>query len=337
MLQLEAGLMRRREFIAGLGAATWPFVAQAQQVDRMRRIGVLSPYDENDSHTKVQLSALAQGLAEFGWREGRNLRMDLRFAAGNLDRVRIFAKELVAMQPDVILADSTPQTAALQRETQTIPIIFVVVSDPIGSGFVTTLPRPGRNITGFSNQDSSLAGKWVELLTQIAPGRTRIAAMFNPDTAPFVRSYYLPPFDAAARSLKVQPIVAPVGSDAEIETVITSLGREAGSGLIVMPDAFTFARRVWINSLAAKNNVPAVSQTLYITKDGGLLSYGPDIPDLYRRSGSYVDRILRGAKPADLPVQLPVKFETAVNLKTAKALDLIVPPSILLSADMIFE
>jgi putative ABC transport system substrate-binding protein len=250
--------------------------------------------------------------------------------------VRVYAKELVTLQPDVILVDSTPQTAALQRETSTIPIVFVVVSDPIGSGFVAGLPRPGGNMTGFSNQDPSMGGKWVELLREIAPNLSRVVAMFNPDTAPFVRSYYLPPFEAAARSLKMEPMVALVHSDADIATAITSLGRESG-GLVIMPDAFLLAHRASIISLAARNNVPAVSQTSLITRDGGLISYGPDLPDLYRRGADYVDRVLRGTKPSELPVQLPAKFEMAVNLKTAKALGLAVPQSLLARADEVIE
>ena len=314
----------------------WPLTLRAQQSERLRRIGVLTPYSESDPYAKAQFDAFVQGLAELGWSEGRNLRMDVRWAAGDLDRVRMYAKELVTLQPDVILVDSTPQTAALQRETSTIPIVFVVVSDPIGSGFVTGLPRPGGNMTGFSNQDPSMGGKWVELLREIAPNLVRVAAMFNPDTAPFVRSYYLPPFEAAARSLKMEPMVALVHSDADIETAITSLGRESG-GLVIMPDAFLVSHRASIISLANRNNVPAVSQTSFITRDGGLISYGPDLADLYRRGADYVDRVLRGAKPSELPVQLPAKFEMAINVKTAKVLGLTVPASLLARADEVIE
>ena len=330
--------MRRRDFTKGIvgSAAAWPFAALAQQSERMRRIGVLTPYSESDPYAKAQFGAFVQGLTELGWSEGHNLRMDVRWAAGDLDRVRVYAKELVTLQPDVILVDSTPQTAALQRETRTIPIVFVVVSDPVGSGFVAGLPRPGGNMTGFSNQDPSMGGKWVELLTEIAPNLSRVAAMFNPDTAPFVRSYYLPPFEAAARSLKVEPVVVLVHSDTEIETAITSLGRESG-GLVIMPDAFLVSHRASIISLANRNNVPAVSQTSFITRDGGLISYGPDLADLYRRGADYVDRVLRGTKPSELPVQLPAKFEMAVNLKTAKSLGLTVPPALLARADAVIE
>jgi putative ABC transport system substrate-binding protein len=329
--------MRRRAFIAGLGsAAAWPLAARAQRSDRIRRVGVLSPYGESEPLAQTQLSAFVEVLADLGWSDGRNLRMDLRWAGGNLNLVRAYAKELVGLQPDVILVEATPQTAALQQETRTIPIVFVLVSDPVGSGFVAGLARPGGNLTGFSNQDPSMGSKWVELLAEIAPDRRRIAALFNPETAPYVTSYYLPLFEAAARSLKVEPIVVPVRSDAEIETAMNSLGRESG-GLVVMPDAFLMARRALIISLATQNNLPVINQSAFITRDGGLLSYGPDLPDLFRRAAVYVDRILRGTKAAELPVQLPIKFEMAVNLRTAKALGLAVPPSILLRADEVIE
>jgi putative ABC transport system substrate-binding protein len=251
--------------------------------------------------------------------------------------MRTFAKELVGLQADVILANTTPVTAALQRETRTIPIVFVIVSDPVGAGFVASLPRPGGNITGFINVEAEMAGKWLELLTEIAPGVKRAAAMFNPYTAPGGGSYYLSAFEAAARSLKVEPIVAPVHSDAEIETIVASLGREVGGGLVVMPDGFTFVHRATTISLTARNNVPAVYTQSVFARDGGLLSYGHDRVDIFRRSASYVDRILRGAKPAELPVQLPTKFEMALNLKTAKALGLTVPPSFYWRADEVIE
>jgi putative tryptophan/tyrosine transport system substrate-binding protein len=330
--------MRRREFIAGLGgAAAWPLAARAQQPGRVRRIGVLTSFDENDPEAKAYLSEFMKGLRELGWTDGGNVRMDVRWAGANVDRARMYAKELVGLQPDVILAESTPQTAALQRETRTISIVFVGVSDPVGSGFVAGLPHPGGNITGFTPYDPSLGGKWLELLTEIAPGVKRVAAMFNPDTAPYVRSYYLPSFETAARSLKVEPIMALVHGDAEIESVMTTLGREPGGGLVVMSDSFIFVHRAEIILQAARNNVPAVYWRSAFVRDGGLLSYGPNFFDQFRRAVPYVDRILRGAKPADLPVQLPVKLEMAINLKTAKALGLTVPQSILLSADEVIE
>jgi putative ABC transport system substrate-binding protein len=331
--------MQRREFIAGLGAAAaWPIAARAQQPDRMRRIGVLmGGYGENDPQGKAFLSGFTQGLSELGWTDGRNLRTDFRWAPGNVDRMRMFAKELVDLQPDVILANTTPVTAAIRRETRTISIVFVMVSDPVGAGFVAGLPRPGGNITGFISQEASMGGKWMELLTEIAPGVKRVAMMFNPDTAPGGGSYYLPAFETAARSFKVAPITAPVHSDAEIETVIASLGREAGGGLVVMPDGFMQIHRMPVILQTARNNVPAVYVDSYYVRDGGLLSYGVDEGDIFRRAAPYVDRILRGAKPAELPVQLPIKFKMALNVKTAKALGLEVPTSILLRADEVIE
>jgi putative tryptophan/tyrosine transport system substrate-binding protein len=330
--------MRRREFIAGLGgAAVWPLAARALQPDRMRRIAVLMDRDENDPEGKADLTAFTQGLGELGWTDGRNLRIDVRWTAGSVDRMRALAKELIGLRPEMILAASTPVTVALQRETRTIPIVFAPVADPVGSGFVASLPRPGGNITGFSFIEASMASKWLELLTEIAPGVRRVAIMFNPDTAPHVRSYFLPPFEAAARTLKLVPIAAPVHRDAEIETVIGSLGGEPGGGLVIAPDGFTTSHRAVIVSLAARNNVPAVYSLSVFARDGGLLSYGPDRVDMFRRSASYVDRILGGAKPADLPVQLPVKFEMFLNAKTAKALGLTVPQSILLRADEVIE
>jgi putative tryptophan/tyrosine transport system substrate-binding protein len=330
--------MRRREFVAGLGsAAAWPLATRAQQGERARRIGVLMALDENDPEAKTLLSGFTQGLAELGWSDGRNLRVDVRWVGNNVDRMQKFAKELVALQPETILAQGTPVTASLQRETRTIPIVFAVVGDPVGAGIVASLSRPGGNITGFVSQEAEMTGKLLQLLAEIAPGVKRGAIMFNPDTAPGGGSYYLPAFEAAARSLKVTPIAAPVYSEAEIQTVITSLGREPGGGLVVMPGNFMLAHRAPTILLAARNNVPAVYIIRVYVRDGGLLSYGPDIVDIFRRSASYVDRILRGAKPAELPVQLPVKFEMAVNVKTAKALGLTVPQSILVRADEVIE
>jgi putative tryptophan/tyrosine transport system substrate-binding protein len=256
--------MQRREFIAGLGGVmARPVVARAQQAERVRRIGVLMGLDENDPEAKGWLSRFMQGLADLGWTGGSNLRIDARWAAGNVERMHMFAKELVDLQPEVILAHSTPVTSALKRETRTIPIVFVLVGDPVGDGFVAGLPRPGGNITGFMTQEAAIAGKWLELLTEIAPSVRRVAIIFKPDTAPGHGSYYLPSFEAAARSRKVEPIVAPVRNDAEIESFITSLGREPGGGLVVMPDSFVLAHRAAIITLAARNNVPTVSRAVW--------------------------------------------------------------------------
>jgi putative ABC transport system substrate-binding protein len=285
---------------------------------------VLTPWDENDPEQKRRLSAFTHALADLGWTDDRNVRMDLRYAGGDINRIRALAHELVGLQPDIILTNSTPATVALQQETRTIPIVFATVGEPVTS-IVPRLNQPGGNITGFALYEPTLPGKWLELLSEIAPGLKRAAIMFNPDTPGI--STYMPSVEVetAARSLKVAPIIAPVHSDVEIETAIMALGREPGGGLVAMPDVFTVAHRAPIISAAARHNIPAVYALSFFTRDGGLLSYGPDLVDNWRRAATYVDRILRGAKPAELPVQLPTKFEMVVNLKTAKALGLAVP------------
>ena len=328
--------MRRREFIAGLGgAAAWPMMASAQQSVRPQRIAVLIGADESDPVWKPRVSAFTQALTDLGWTDGRNMRIDLRWYGDDADLIRARAQELVGLQPDIILANSTPATVALQREAPTIPIIFVGVADPVASGIVTRLDRPGGNVTGLALFDATLGGKWLELLSEIAPGLKRAAIMFNPDTAPV--SIYLPPLEMAARSLKVVPIIAPVHSDVEIRTAILALGRDPGGGLVVMTNSSMNVHRSSIISAAAQNSIPAVYFQSVFARDGGLLSYGIDQADNWRRAASYVDSILRGAKPGDLPVQFPVKYETVLNLKTAKALGLTVPQSILLRADEVVE
>jgi putative ABC transport system substrate-binding protein len=329
--------MRRRKFITLLGgAAAWPFVVRAQQpADRVPRIGVLMPWDESDPEAKARLSALTQALTHLGWTDGRNVRMDVRWGSGDINRSRALARELVALQPDIILTNSTTATAALQQETRTIPIVFAGAADPVAVDVVPRLDRPSENATGFASFETALGGKWLELLSEIAPGLKRAAIMFNPDT--FAASLWVPSLETAGRSFKVVLITAPVRSDTEIETAIIALGREPGGGLVVLPDAFVEAHRAPLISAAARNNVPAVYGLSSSVRDGGLLSYGPDRVDLFRRAASYVDRILRGAKPAELPVQLPTKYEMVVNLKTAKALGLAVPSSILLRADEVIE
>jgi putative tryptophan/tyrosine transport system substrate-binding protein len=328
--------MRRREFTAGLCVAVWPAVTRAQQGDRIWRIGVLISADENDPLFKPRLSAFTQALVDLGWIDGRNVRVDVRWAGADIDRIRALAQELVGLQPDIILTSSTPPTVALQRETRTIPIVFVIVTDPVASGLVARLDRPSGNITGFAAYEPSLVGKWLELLSEIAPGLKRAAIMFNPDTAPYA-SAYMPSIEAAARSLKVALIIAPIHSDVEIEAAITALGREPGGGLVLLPDAFTSTHRTPVVLAAARNNLPAVYSASVFARDGGLLSYGVDGVDIWRRAATYADRILRGAKPVELPVQVPTKFEMVVNLKTAKALGLTVPQSILLRADEVIE
>jgi putative tryptophan/tyrosine transport system substrate-binding protein len=323
-------MMDRRRFLLTslVGALAAPLAAEAQQADRMRRIGVLTPFESGPEE-------FSQALADLGWIDGRNVRMDVRWGGGDVNRMQRLAKELVGLQPDVILANTVPVTAALQRETRTIPIVFVHVADPVASGFVAKINQPGGNITGVGYMEASVVGKLLELLSEIAPGLKRAAIMFNPDTT--APSVYIPPFETAARSLKVVPIIAPVHSDVEIETTIVALGREPRGGLVVMPDTFMNVHRVPIISAAARNNVPAVYWLSAFARNGGLLSYGGDLADTWRRAATYVDRILRGAKPGDLPVQYPVKYEMAVNLKTAKALGLTIPPSLLARADQVIE
>jgi putative ABC transport system substrate-binding protein len=331
-------MIQRREFVAVLaGAAAWPLAARAQQGDRVRRIGWLRLFDENDPFQKISAFAFTQALAGLGWTVGRNVRMDLRYAGADINQIRALAHELVGLQPDIIMTGSTPGTAAVQRETRTIPIVFTGAGDPVASGIVPRLNQPGGNITGFGLLEPSLGGKWLELLSEIAPGLKRAAIMFNPDTAPV--SNYMPSLETASRSLKVELIIVPVHSDGEIETAIIALGREPGGGLVPMSDAWMQipAHRAPIISAAARNNVPAVYTQSYWVRDGGLLSYGPDPVDTYRRAASYVDRILRGEKPGDLPVQFPTKFEMVVNRKTANALGLAIPPSILLRATEVIE
>jgi len=333
--------IRRREFIAGLGGtASWPLTARAQQGDRVRRIGLLLGGDENHS---VLLSALAfeQALAGLGWTNGGNVRMDIRAYVGDTNQelvglIRTRAQELVGLQPDIVLAVGAPGTVALQLETRTIPIIFVSAVDPVASGIVARLDRPGGNVTGFASEKPSLGSKWLELLSEIAPGLKRVAIMFHPRASP-ASSLFVPSFETAARSLKVVPTTVPVHSDAEIETAVSALGREPGGGLVVIPGVFAYGSRASIISATARNNVPAVYAISDSVRDGGLLYYGVNRVETMRRAAAYVDRILRGAKPGDLPVQFPTKFEMAVNLMTAKALGLAVPQSILLRADEVIE
>jgi putative ABC transport system substrate-binding protein len=326
--------LRRREFIAGLGgAAAWPLAARAQQGERVRRIGMFMSLD--DPVNKALASALTRALADLGWTVGRNVLMDFRGAGGDINRIPALVQELVDLRPDIIVTGSIPATVALQRKTPTIPIVYAGGGDLVAYGIVPRLNQPGGNVTGFAGFEPSLTGKWLELLSEIAPGLKRAAIMFNPDFPPI--SVHMPSFEAAARSLKVVPITAPVRSDAEIETAIIALGREPGGGLVVVPDAFTVAHRAPIISAAARNNVPAVYGGSSSARGGGLLSYGVDSVDISRRAATYVDRILRGEKPGDLPVQFPTKFEMVLNLKTAKALGLSVPPSILLRADEVIE
>jgi putative ABC transport system substrate-binding protein len=294
-------------------------------------------FGENDAEGTLWLSSFTRALQELGWADGRNVRMDVRWSASNTERERVFAKELVGLQPDVLLAHGTPVTAAPRRETQIIPIVFGAVADPVGEGFVESLPNPGGNITGFLFSEAGMGGKWLELLKEIAPDVKRAAMIFNPDTAPGRGLHYLPSFEAAARSFQVEPITEPAHNDAEIETGIASLGHNPGGGLVVIGDSFLVAHRKPIIFAAARNDIPAVYFHAVFARDGGLLSYGPDNADIFRRAASYVDRILRGANPAELPVQVPIKFETVINLKTARVLGLTVPLTLQVAANEVIE
>jgi putative ABC transport system substrate-binding protein len=330
--------MSRRTFIIVLAsAAGWPFVVRAQQPDRVRRIGVLMGFAENDPQAHAMIAAFREGLQKLGWTDGRNTRTDIRWTTpADAESRQLFAKELVALQPDLILSHTTPTTAALLQQTRTIPIIFATVSDPVGSGFVASFPRPGGNVTGFTLIEPTVAGKWVELLNEIAPRVNRVAFLFNPATATYA-DYFLKPFKAAALSFAVEAIAAPVRDRSELESVVAAQAREPNGGLIVMPDSFTDAHRAEITSLAARYHLPAVYAYRFFTKLGGLLSYGVDLTNNFRRAAIYVDRILKGEKPADLPVQQPTRFELVINLKTAKALGLTVPQSLFARADEVID
>jgi putative ABC transport system substrate-binding protein len=332
--------MRRRDFITLLGGtlAARSMAARAENADRLPQIGVLLAYREGDPDGQANLSRLAEGLAESGWVDGRTLRMEVRWwGSGDTEQLGALAKQLVDTQPDLIVSHGTPVTAAFHRVTQTIPIVFVSPADPIGSGFAASLPRPGGNLTGLLFSAAAIAGKLVELLTHMAPRIRRMAVIFNPDTAPGRGSFYLPFFEAAVQTLKLEPIIAPVHGDPDIETAISTLAREPGGGLVAMPDPFLVAHRAAIISQAARSGVPAISFNAVIVRDGGLLSYGPNLGDIFHRAGPYVDRILRGSKPADLPVQAPIKFEMAINTLTARALGLVVPADLLALANEVIE
>jgi putative tryptophan/tyrosine transport system substrate-binding protein len=330
--------MRRRDFITLLGgAAAWPLAARAQQVDGMRRIGVLMAFAESDREGQAEFAAFREGLQKLGWLDGRNVRFDTRWAApDDADARQRFAMELVALQPDLILSHGTPITASVLQQTHTIPIIFLNVSDPVGSGFVTSFPRPGSHLTGFIPMEPTMAGKWLELLKEIAPRLARSALLFNPATATYAE-YYLNPLEAAASSLRVVAIAAPVRDASQLRAVIAAQAGEPLGGLIVMPDTFMSAHRAELTSLADHYRVPAVYPFRFFAELGGLVSYGNDRQDVFQRAASYADRILKGAKPTDLPVQAPVKFEMVLNLKTAKALGLTVSPALLARADEVIE
>jgi len=336
----DGGSMKRRQFLGVLGGAAtaWPLRAQAQQADRMARLGILVGLREGDPEGELWVKTLLEALPPLGWKRGTNLQIDLRWGSNDLDQVQKAAKELVGLGPDLIQVTTTPATAAVLRETNTIPVVFSIVSDPLGSGFIKSFARPGGNATGFVNIESSMAGKWVELLKELAPGTSRISIVFNPKTAP-QSPYYLKSLESAAASVALTSTVVAVNDAVAIEAAITDLGSHPNSALVVLPDIFTAtkAQRDLIISLSARHRIPVVYPFALFVRAGGLASYGVDQPDLQRRAAAYVDRVLKGAKPQDLPVQLPTKFELAINLKAAKALDMNVPPTLLARADEVIE
>jgi len=331
--------VKRREFITLLGgsAATWPLAGRAQQGERMRQIGMLMAHSESDPEFEAYVAAFREGLQKLGWTEGRNIRIESRWGALDDGEVRQrSAKELVALQPDLILTQNTPTTASMLQQTHTIPIVFVTVADPVSSGFIGSLARPGGNATGFTLMEPTIAGKWPELLKEIAPRVNTAAFLFNPATTPY-RDIYVNPLKAAAASLGLEAIAAPVHDGSELESVVAAQARRPNSSLIVMPDGFMNVHRVEIMSLAARHRLPTVCAWRFFAELGCLLSYGSDQGDHFRLAATYVDRILKGEKPADLPVQAPTKYELVINLKTAKALGLDVPPTLITRADEVIE
>jgi len=330
--------MRRREFITLLSGATvaWPLAAHAQQVGPARRIGVLIGFAENDSAVQSWLAAFRGALTKLGWTEGSNLRIELRWAGSDPDKMKTFAKELVNLRPDAIFSVTTPVTGALIRETQTVPIVIANVADPIASGFVTSLGRPGGNVTGFALYEPGMGGKWLELLRQIAPGVRRVALLFNPATTVPVK-FYMSSIEAAASSFAIEASTAPVNAKDELEGVTAALAGKPGAGLIVMPDLFNTINRDLIIALAAHYRVPAIYFFRSFADSGGLISYGGDFAEQYPAAAGYIDRILKGEKPADLPIQMPTKVSLVINLKTANALGLDVPVHLQQIADEVIE
>ena len=330
--------MRRREFINLIGgvAAAWPLAARAQQTDRMPRLAVLIPYAESDPEAQTWFKAFVQGMQAVGWSDGRNIRIDVRWAGGEVERIQRLAKDLVDLQPEVVFAMTTPSVNAVLRETRTIPIVFTQVTDPVAQGLVESLDRPRGSITGFTILEPEIAGKLVQVLKEIAPAISRAAVIFNPDTAPY-HKLYMNSIETAADSFAMKAFEAPAHNRVEIEAAVSALAREPGGGVIAMSDGFTVTHRDLIIALAARYRLPAAYPFRFFVANGGLISYGVDLSDMQRRAAIYVDRILRGAKPADLPVQLPTKFELIINLTTAKAIGLTIPESFLLRADEVIE
>jgi putative ABC transport system substrate-binding protein len=328
-------------FVAATALAAFgllaPLAAQAQQTAHMRRIGMLMGLNENDPQAQARVAAFREGLRALGWTEGRNVRIDIRWVeTSDAPAMQRFAKELVALKPDLIVSHNTPTTAALLRQTRTIPIVFAVVSDPIGTGFARSFSRPGGNVTGFTNIEPTMASKWIELLKEIAPRVERVAFLFNPATAPYAE-YYLDPFRVAAASLGLEAIPTPVRNSSELESAITAQARKPNGGLVVMTDSFLVAHRARITALAAHLRLPAIYPFRDFVERDGLVCYGNDLYDNFRRAATYADRILNGATPEELPIQAPIKFELVVNVRVAKALGLTIPPSLLLRADQVIE
>jgi putative tryptophan/tyrosine transport system substrate-binding protein len=330
--------MRRREFVTLIGGAAvaLPLGARAQQMERMRHVGVLINTADDDPETQIRIAAFQAAMEQFGWAQGRNVQIDYRWSVGDIERARTAASELLRLSPDIILSNATPATAVLRQATSTIPIVFVGVSEPVAQGFVNNLAHPGGNVTGFSFLEPSLGAKWLELLKDIAPHITRISIIFNPKTTPSAE-LFLQSVENAAKGFAVEPVMLPFDDLAAIEPTMTKAGREPDTGFIFPPDPFIVVHRKLIVELAARTRLPAIYSQRPFASEGGLISYGADPSDLFRRAASYVDRILRGEKPADLPVQQPTKFELVINLKTAKALGLTVPDRLIAVADEVIE
>ena len=329
--------MRRREFITFLGGAAvaWPLAAQAQQANRMRRIGFLTSSAESDPEAQLWITAFRKGLEEFGWTDGHNVRIEYRFGGGDVTPMLRLAKELLALQPDVILASTGPAATAVRQQTLSIPIVFVQVPDPVAAGYVTNLARPEGNITGFTHFEFSIGGRWLQVIRDCAPGVNRVAIVFDPANPSWAA--YLRTIEAAAPAFSMRLVPVAIRDAAEIEANITEFAREPNGALVVLPSPQTIVHRQIIIAVAAQHRLPAIYPYRFFVTDGGLMSYGVNLPDLYKQAASYVDRLLKGAKPADLPVQAPTKFELVLNLKTAKALGLTVPQPLLTRADEIIE
>ncbi len=339
---LGAGQMaidiERRKFISALGGAAvaWPLVAHAQQSDRLRRIGVLMPFAPSNPEAQLRAKAFEAGLQDLGWTQGRNLQIDYRWAPDDPNQLHMLAAELVGTSPDVILAVATPVLAALLKESATIPMVFVQVTDPVGNGFVPNLAKPGGNITGFTNFEFAMGGKWLQTLKEIAPRTRRVGVIFNPETAPYAK-LFTQAMETAAQTLSIEQLAMPVHDAAAVDDALDAFAREPDGGLIVLPDASTINYRDKIIVGAARHRLPDIYPYRSFAVSGGLLSYGTDVADAFRHAAFDVDRILNGTRPADLPVQAPTKFELVINLKTAKALGLTIPPSLLATADEVIE